>query len=153
MSTTTDGWRDMRDMLRSGMEALSLYAKGCRFCGRIEERHVPLQSGGSMVVYYPGVECCPDALRQQVKWRIEEIDAVRKRMADREKAVAELREHVDLAPTRSAAEAAAKRADFAEKSLQRELNEVFTAELRRLSGDLARLKKKLAALEGAQQAS
>ena len=122
--------------------APGLPAMGCRDCGAITERRTPT----GLVVEYPGVECCAPAIRRQIAWRTAELDQLNKRVSERRAAVAELQRKSADGDRQSAAYAAQAARAF--ESIMRPKEGAWGIELDELSKEIARLKKKLNALEG-----
>lgn len=117
--------------------------KGCRDCGTVVEYRVKTKPG--LVVEYPGVECCPPAIRRQIAWRAAELDVLNKRVNERHAAVKELQRKSD---TDKHAGAYAAQAARAFEAIMRPKEGAWGIELDELSKEIARLKKKLNALEG-----
>ena len=116
--------------------------KGCRDCGAITERRTPT----GLVVEYPGVECCPPAIRRQIAWRAAELDQLNKRVNERRAAVAELQRKSADGDRHSAAYAAQAARAF--ESLMERKRGAWALELEELSDEIRRLKGKLMDLEG-----
>lgn len=114
--------------------------KGCRDCGAITERRTPT----GLVIEYPGVECCPPAIRRQIAWRAAELDALNKRVSERRAAVAELQRKSDTDKHAGAYYAQAARAF---ESLMERKRGAWALEIEELSDEISRLKKKLQALQ------
>ena len=147
MTARVGGWRSVKELVTGNMTFLTEKARGCPDCGRIEEYRVTLSSGQVMALFYPGVECCPAAMKRQIEWRQADIERVNRTMADRDKAVRELREAVDFALNRTAMAQMDKKAASAERSFMADVEAVYTPQMHALSAEIVRLKKKLTALE------
>lgn len=118
--------------------------KGCRDCGAVVEYRVKTKPG--LVVEYPGVECCPPAIRRQIAWRTAELDQLNKRVNERRAAVAELQRKSADGDRHSAAYAAQAARAF--ESLMERKRGAWALELEELSDEIRRLKGKLMDLEG-----
>lgn len=147
MTVRGGGWRSVAELVTGDVVFLTERAKGCPDCGRIEERRVRMRGGQEMVLFYPGVECCPAAVKRQIEWRQADIERVNRTMADRDKAVRELREAVDFALNKVAMAQMDKKAAVAEKSFMTDVERVYTPQMHELSAEIVRLKKKLTTLE------
>ena len=118
--------------------------KGCRDCGAVVEYRVQTRKG--LVIEYPGVECCPPAIRRQIAWRAAELDQLNKRVNERRAAVAELQRKSADGDRHSAAYAAQAARAF--EAIMAPGQGEWALELKGLSGEIARLKRKLMDLEG-----
>ena len=118
--------------------------RGCPDCGTVVEYRVQTRNG--LVIEYPGVECCAPAIRRQIAWRAAELDQLNKRVTERRAAVAELQRKSADGDRQSAAYAAQAARAF--EAIMRPKEGAWGIELDELSKEIARLKKKLNALEG-----
>lgn len=134
-------WQSTGDLMQH-VRVLNGNTRGCQDCGTVME----YQTDSGFTAYYPGVECCQPAIRRQIRWRSEEIDALNRKLRERQDAVARIREEVELAPSRSALAAAETKLSRAEKNLHLVVRDHFTPALRELSDEIARLKRKYAQL-------
>lgn len=132
-------WQPVSDLVPK-TRVLNADTRGCQDCGTVME----YQTETGFTAYYPGVECCQPAIRRQIRWRSEEIDALNRKLRERQDAVARIREEVELAPSRSALAAAETKLARAEKNLHVVVRDHFTPALRELSDEIARLKRKYA---------
>lgn len=132
-------WQSVADVTKT---YLLSQPKGCRDCGTIKT----FTSENGMIIEYPGVECCPPAIRRQIAWRAAELDQLNKRVSERRAAVAELQRKSADGDRHSAAYAAQAARAF--EAIMRPKEGAWGIELDELSKEIARLKKKLNALEG-----
>lgn len=137
-------WEPVGDVIKR-TKTINEHSQGCRDCGTVMQTTTP----SGFTAYYPGVECCPPALRRQIQWRSQEIDTVNRKLQERQDAVTHIRDEINLAPSRSAAAAAEAKLTRAERNLAISMREHFTPQLRELSKEIARLKNKLRQLEAA----
>lgn len=49
-----------------GTQVIGNPHKGCRHCGTVITRHA---ANGRAIIYHPGTTCCPDAIRDQIRYR------------------------------------------------------------------------------------
>lgn len=136
-------WQSVSD-IAEGSYLATAKPKGCRDCGTVVAYEVKTKPG--LVVEYPGVECCPPAIRRQIAWRAAELDALNKRVRERRAAVEELQRKSADGDRHSAAYAAQAARAF--ESIMRPREGAWGIELDDLAKEIARLKRKLAALEG-----
>lgn len=113
---------------------------GCPYCGAVMVH----QTEEGHAFWYPGVECCADAIRRQVSWRANEINQVQARITERRQRVQETIDAVEEASYQAKGSAQA-RADRASKALAVRMREEFEPALKELSSEIARLKRKLMA--------
>lgn len=113
--------------------------RGCRDCGTI----MKYTTATGHTAYYPGVECCAPALRRQIQWRSGDIDTLQRQLQTREKTVQQIQDEIDHAHSRTAAAAAAAKKERAERNLDQAMREIYTPQLRELSAEIARLRRKL----------
>lgn len=132
-------WQSVADVTKT---YLLSQPKGCRDCGTIKT----FTSENGMLIEHPGVECCPPAIRRQISWRAAELDQLNKRVSERRAAVAELQRKSADGDRHSAAYAAQAARAF--EAIMRPKEGAWGIELDELSKEIARLKKKLNALEG-----
>lgn len=132
-------WQSVADVTKT---FLLSQPKGCRDCGAITERRTPT----GLVVEYPGVECCPPAIRRQIAWRAAELDALNKRVSERRAAVEELKRKSADGDRHSAAYAA--QAVRAFDALMERGRGAWALEIDELAKEIRRLKTRLNALEG-----
>lgn len=133
-------WQAVGDVAKTIVNA---DAPGCRDCGTVRE----IRTDHGHVARYPGVECCPPALRRQIQWRAEDIDQVKGDIEQRRRVLTELQQAVDDAP-HSAREGRQGLLSRAERAFASRMEHVFQPRLRELSGEIARLKRKLGEVEG-----
>lgn len=131
-------WKKAGDIATSRL--FGSQTKGCPFCGTI----VDYVTETGKVISYPGVECCPEALRRQIAWRKGELDQLNKRAADRLRDVEDLQRRSVEGDRSSLALAA--RAQRSYEALMGPDGE-WNTEMRALSNEITRLRKKLASLE------
>lgn len=136
-------WQSVSDIAEASYLATAK-PKGCRDCGTVVEYEVKTKPG--LVVEHPGVECCPPAIRRQIAWRTAELDQLNKRVNERRAAVEELQRKSADGDRHSAAYAAQAARAF--EAIMAPGQGEWALELKGLSGEIARLKRKLAALEG-----
>ena len=67
--------------------------KGCRHCGHVAMKHA---ADGNAILYHPGVECCADAIKDQIRFRKGEIERVQAKVLEDEERVKLLTEEVDM---------------------------------------------------------
>lgn len=142
MTDTIDTWQSVADIAQSFLGDPTV---GCQFCGVVVER-VHEVTGQS--AYHPGVECCPGALKRQIKWRTGDVNDVQRRITDREKGIEQMQAEQETALSRSAAAAIEARVAKARVALDHALKEIFTPQLQELSGELSRLRQALRIAEG-----
>jgi len=63
----------------TGAKILGNQDKGCRHCGSVEAHYA---TNGRVVWYHPGTQCCRAALDDQLRWRQEELQALRREITD-----------------------------------------------------------------------
>lgn len=136
-------WRSVSDIVEDAYLSQEK-PKGCRDCGTVVEYRVQTRKG--LVVEYPGVECCPPAIRRQIAWRTAELDQLNKRVNERRAAVAELQRKSADGDRHSVAYAAQAARAF--EAIMAPGQGAWARELQGLSGEIARLKRKLMDLEG-----
>ncbi len=134
------GWQTVADLTRSHLGNPN---HGCPYCGTVIQR----TTDTGKTAYHPATECCPRALRRQINWRMDEIDAIKKRAREREKLVEKIQEEVKLAPTKAMAGQAQVRLDRARLNYRDYVGNFVAPDLRELSTEIARLKAKLIKLE------
>lgn len=132
-------WQAASDVAAKVVNANS---RGCRDCGHIQN----FRTEHGFLAYYPGVECCPPALRRQIEWRHKDIDRINRQIQERQDRATELRRQAERAPTHNAKANAEAEAARAERSLHMIIRDHYTPQLQELSKEVARLKRKLAAL-------
>lgn len=133
-------WQPVADVAAKVVNANS---RGCRDCGHIA--HATTEHG--YLAYYPGVECCPPALRRQIQWRHQDIDRINRTIQDRQDHATELRRQAERAPTHNAKAIAEAEAARAERNLHIVLRDNYTPQLQALSKEVARLKTKLRSMQ------
>lgn len=132
-------WQNAGDVAKT---YLLSQPKGCRDCGTIKT----FTCENGMIIEYPGVECCAPAIRRQIAWRAAELDQLNKRVNERRAAVAELQRKSADGDRQSAAYAAQAARAF--EAIMAPGQGAWALELKDLSGEIARLKRKLMDLEG-----
>jgi hypothetical protein len=132
-------WQSTRDVLEKE-GPFAGQTPGCPYCGTVIDYTTSTGHG----VSYPGVECCAPAIRRQIAWRTREIEVLKKRIEDRRREVEELqRSAVDGDRGKLAAAARAQRAFDSLLGPEG----AWSTELRELSREIVRLKRKLPGLE------
>lgn len=132
-------WQSVADVTKT---YLLSQPKGCRDCGTIKT----FTSENGMIIEYPGVECCPPAIRRQISWRAAELDQLNKRVSERRAAVEELKRKSADGDRHSAAYAA--QAVRAFDALMERGRGAWALEIDELAKEIRRLKARLNALEG-----
>lgn len=140
MSTPdTSTWQPVADLAETQLGAT---ARGCPHCGS----RTTITTDDGRTITYPSVECCPPAIKRQIRWREEDIRALNRRRAEREQALEQLRESLDELPTRAARAAAEAKLARSERNSATRDREDFTPRLRELNAEVARLNAKLTAI-------
>lgn len=128
-------WQAISDVTQA---IINENAPGCPDCGTVKE----VRTANGYTARYPGVECCPPAIRRQIDWRAQEIDQVQADIQRERNALNELRQAADEAP-RTSKDAAEKRHQHADKGHQKRMEDKYEPQLKELSSEIARLKRKL----------
>lgn len=133
-------WQSVGDIAQ---QIVNADAPGCRDCGTVME----FKTKSGYTARYPGVECCPPAIRRQIQWRAGEIDQVKADIENRRKVLTELQQAVDDAP-HTAREARQGLLAKATRAFESRMEHVIRPQLTELSTEIGRLKRKLAEAEG-----
>lgn len=78
----------------TGATILGNQTQGCRHCGTIEAHY---STNGRIVWYHPGTQCCLNALNDQLRWREEELQALRREITDHQKRIDAMHAQLDQA--------------------------------------------------------
>lgn len=121
-------------------------AKGCRHCGHVE---IKAAANGKSILHHPGVECCANTIRDQIRYRAEEVASLQTRQKEDEERVKRLTEEADMYGRDSKSQQA-HTARWLEERAQKGLagkQRLYGEDLRALTGDINRLKAKLKAVQ------
>lgn len=68
----------------SGATIIGNDTRGCRHCGTVEKHY---SQNRRVVWYHPGTTCCLPALKDQLRWRQAEVQALRQEIIDYQKRI------------------------------------------------------------------
>jgi hypothetical protein len=112
---------------------------------------VKIGTEDNLIFFHPGVLCCLPKVRLQRSFRLEERTRLIQEARDIDRAVIDLYDKIDLAPSTAAAEAARAAAERAEK-MRPVLMAGIEARMREIDEEFNEINTRLRELERAQEA-
>lgn len=129
---------DLLGRTHDGQVELGRGTPGCRHCGH---RATKYAGNGQALVHHPGADCCVDAVKDQIRWRTDDLEALRRAtLADRDLLAEAERNAHDLvgrdAATATALAAKIRRANDTRLQARTEQANDLKAEIRDLEAAL-----------------
>lgn len=136
MSPQADNWQSVATL--AGKATLGRPDDGCPNCGIV--MHYTTETGQQ--AYWPGTECCPQAITRQIGWLHDEIADLKKRAETRNQHIRDLEESVELATTPGARAAAQAEVNRASHNLQQVYDDLYAEPMKERSSEIRRLAAK-----------
>lgn len=106
-------------------------SKGCRHCGAVAVKEA---ANGKAIIWHPAVECCADAVNDQIRFREGDLETLQKAITAKEQQLELLRQETGMYDRDSKATEATKA--FARLRMAEEQHPASLAVIRaRISGD------------------